>query len=121
MPLDEQLDPLVHGPSPADAAVLQETIERLLAPFSGRRREIIQLILEGCSATEIAEQKSARLATDQLPATSGRGTDPAGGLLPTSDVPTGKRNASSGFAFLSLLLVMQGVPDQNDERASGSG
>lgn len=56
VPLSQGSDPLVRGPTPEDAAVLQELIERLLAPFSGRRRRIVQLILEGCSIGEIAEQ-----------------------------------------------------------------
>jgi DNA-directed RNA polymerase specialized sigma24 family protein len=54
VPLDEQLDPLESGPSPQDAAVLSELVERLLAPFSDRRRRIVELILEGHPVHSIA-------------------------------------------------------------------
>lgn len=49
-------DPLELGPSPDDAAVLEELIERLLAPFSERRRRTLQMILEGHSVEQIAAE-----------------------------------------------------------------
>jgi RNA polymerase sigma-70 factor, ECF subfamily len=49
-------DPLEQGPSPDDAAAVKELIERLLEPFSDRRRRIIQLILEGCPVGQIAKE-----------------------------------------------------------------
>ena len=49
-------DPLEQGPSPDDAAVVKELIDRLLEPFSDRRRRIIQLILEGCPVCQIAKE-----------------------------------------------------------------
>ena len=55
-PLVEGLDPLEREPSPDDAAVVQDLIEQLLAPFSGRRRQIIELILQGEPVKSIAEQ-----------------------------------------------------------------
>ena len=49
-------DPLEQGPSPDDAAMVKELIDRLLEPFSERRRRIIQLILEGCPVGQIAKE-----------------------------------------------------------------
>lgn len=49
-------DPLEQGPSPDDAAAVKELIDRLLEPFSERRRQIIQLILEGCPVGQIAKE-----------------------------------------------------------------
>lgn len=49
-------DPLEQGPSPDDAAVVKELIDRLLEPFSDRRRRIIQLILEGSPVGQIAKE-----------------------------------------------------------------
>jgi len=49
-------DPLEQGPLPEDAAAVKELIERLLEPFSDRRRRIIELILEGCPVGEIAKE-----------------------------------------------------------------
>jgi len=49
-------DPLEQGPSPDDAAAIKELIDRLLEPFSERRRQIIQLILEGCPVGQIAKE-----------------------------------------------------------------
>jgi RNA polymerase sigma factor (sigma-70 family) len=49
-------DPLEQGPSPDDAATVKELIDRLLEPFSDRRRRIIQLILEGCPVGQIAQE-----------------------------------------------------------------
>ena len=54
--LTEGADPLELGPSPDDAAVLEELIERLLAPFSDRRRRTLQMILEGYSVEQIAAE-----------------------------------------------------------------
>ena len=55
-PLVAGLDPLEREPSPDDAAVVQDLIEQLLAPFSGRRRQIVELILQGEPVKSIAEQ-----------------------------------------------------------------
>ena len=55
-PLAEGLDPLEQGPTPEDAAVLQELIDQLLAPFSDRRRRTVELLLEGLPVHEIAVQ-----------------------------------------------------------------
>lgn len=56
--LTEGLDPLEHGPSPEDTAVIKELIERLLGRFSERprRHRIVQLLLEGFSVSEIASE-----------------------------------------------------------------
>jgi len=56
VPLGHQADPLESGPSPADAAELKELVNRLLEPFSERRRRILELILEGQPVGEIAAQ-----------------------------------------------------------------
>jgi RNA polymerase sigma factor (sigma-70 family) len=57
--LDQGDDPLEQGPSPQDAAVLRELIDRLLAPFSPRRRRIIEMILEGHQVQAIAREVGA--------------------------------------------------------------
>jgi RNA polymerase sigma factor (sigma-70 family) len=49
-------DPLERGPSPQDAAAVKELVDQLLAPFSERRRKIIELILEGESVGDIASK-----------------------------------------------------------------
>lgn len=46
---------LSREPSPEEAAVLQEVITDLLGRFSERRRRILELLLEGCSLTEVME------------------------------------------------------------------
>jgi RNA polymerase sigma-70 factor, ECF subfamily len=56
LPLDSANDPLEQGPSPQDAAAVKELVERLLEPFSERRRKIIELILEGEPVGHIATQ-----------------------------------------------------------------
>jgi RNA polymerase sigma-70 factor (ECF subfamily) len=56
IPLAAGGDPLEQGPSPDDAAAIKELIDRLLEPFSERRRRIIQLILEGSPVGEIAKE-----------------------------------------------------------------
>ena len=53
-PLTPGDDPLEQGPSPADALVLKELIENLLAPFSNRRRRTVEMILEGHTNRVIA-------------------------------------------------------------------
>ncbi|MCH8923647.1 MAG: sigma-70 family RNA polymerase sigma factor [Planctomycetes bacterium] len=55
-PLVEGLDPLERDPSPDDAAVVKDLIDQLLSPFSGRRRQIVELILQGEPVKSIAEQ-----------------------------------------------------------------
>ena len=58
-PLDAQRDPLETGPSPADVASLGDLVERLLEPFSDRRRRIIELILAGETVGRIAAEVGA--------------------------------------------------------------
>jgi len=55
-PLEGGPDPLETGPSPDDAAALADLVERLLAPFSERRRRIIELILTGQPVNQIAAE-----------------------------------------------------------------
>jgi eukaryotic-like serine/threonine-protein kinase len=57
--LDGQDDPLESGPSPQDVAAVKELVDRLLEPFSPRRRRIIELILEGQPVGQIAAQVGA--------------------------------------------------------------
>ena len=54
--LEGKNDPLERGPSPEDAAAVKELVEQLLAPFSDRRRKILERILEGESAVSIASE-----------------------------------------------------------------
>jgi RNA polymerase sigma factor (sigma-70 family) len=54
--LDDSMDPLEHGPTPEDTALVDEIIEKLLAEFSERRQQIIKLILEGRMVREIAAE-----------------------------------------------------------------
>lgn len=54
--LEGDYDPLERGPSPQDAAAVKELVDQLLAPFSERRRKIIELILEGESVGDIASK-----------------------------------------------------------------
>ncbi len=56
VPLDAEDDPLEQGPSPQDVAAVKELVDRLLAPFSDRRRKILELILEGRPVGEIAAE-----------------------------------------------------------------
>jgi DNA-directed RNA polymerase specialized sigma24 family protein len=56
VPLEADNDPLERGPSPQDAAAVKELIDQLLAPFSERRRKIIELILEGEAVGHIASE-----------------------------------------------------------------
>jgi RNA polymerase sigma factor (sigma-70 family) len=56
VPLSEAADPLEQEPSPEDAALAKDLIERLLAPFSDRRRQIVELILAGEPVGQIAAQ-----------------------------------------------------------------
>jgi DNA-directed RNA polymerase specialized sigma24 family protein len=58
-PLDGDRDPLESGPSPADVAALGDLVERLLEPFSDRRRRIIELILAGQPVRQIAADVGA--------------------------------------------------------------
>ncbi len=58
-PLDVQHDPLETGPSPDDVAALGDLVERLLEPFSDRRRRIIELILAGQPVRQIATDVGA--------------------------------------------------------------
>lgn len=57
--LDGQRDPLETGPSPGDVAALSDLVERLLEPFSDRRRRIIEQILAGHAVREIAAEVGA--------------------------------------------------------------
>ncbi len=52
-------DPLEIGPSAEDAVVLKDVVERLLAPFSDRRRRILEGILGGLPVRRIAEETGA--------------------------------------------------------------
>ncbi len=56
VPISDAADPLEKEPSPEDAAIAQDLIERLLAPFSERRRKIVELILAGEPVGQIAAQ-----------------------------------------------------------------
>src|SRR4051812_28751710 len=56
VPLEAQDDPLEQGPSPQDVVAVKELVDRLLEPFSDRRRKIIELILEGRPVGEIATE-----------------------------------------------------------------
>jgi DNA-directed RNA polymerase specialized sigma24 family protein len=58
-PFDAQHDPLETGPSPDDVAALGDLVERLLEPFSERRRRIIELILAGQPVRQIAADVGA--------------------------------------------------------------
>jgi RNA polymerase sigma-70 factor (ECF subfamily) len=49
-------DPLEQGPSPQDVAAVKELVDKLLEPFSDRRRQIIRLILEGQAVGKIAAE-----------------------------------------------------------------
>jgi RNA polymerase sigma-70 factor, ECF subfamily len=49
---------LAREPSPAEAAMLAETVEQLLGQQEGRDREIVSLRLQGYTAVEISEQLS---------------------------------------------------------------
>jgi len=53
----EGRDPSEPGLQPDDAICLQEAKEQLLAPFSRRRREIIEDLLAGESVAEIARRR----------------------------------------------------------------
>lgn len=55
-PLAAGSDPLENGPSAEDAVVLEDLIERLLKPFSERRRRILEGILAGQPVNRIALQ-----------------------------------------------------------------
>jgi RNA polymerase sigma factor (sigma-70 family) len=57
--LEGQDDPLENGPSPQDVAAVKELVDRLLEPFTPRRRRIIELILEGEAVGQIAQQVGA--------------------------------------------------------------
>jgi RNA polymerase sigma-70 factor (ECF subfamily) len=51
-----ELATISREPTPLEAAVLTETVERLLAGLEGREREIVSLCLQGHSVEEISEQ-----------------------------------------------------------------
>ena len=55
VPLQDR-DPLETGATPEDAMQLQELIEQLCEPFSGRRRAVIDHLLQGLSVAEVARQ-----------------------------------------------------------------
>jgi len=55
-PLEAGSDPLETGPSAEDAVVLEDLIQRLLEPFSERRRRILEGILAGQPVNQIALQ-----------------------------------------------------------------
>jgi DNA-directed RNA polymerase specialized sigma24 family protein len=63
VPLQAQDDPLEQGPSPQDVAAVKELVDRLLEPFSDRRRRIIELILEGQPVGQIAAEVGATQRT----------------------------------------------------------
>jgi RNA polymerase sigma-70 factor (ECF subfamily) len=50
------LDPLGREPTPLEAAVLNETVEQLLAGLDEEERPILELSLQGYSTREISEQ-----------------------------------------------------------------
>ena len=52
----EVIDPLERGPSPDHVIMMKDEREHLLEQFSGRRRRILEMILEGFGVKEIAEQ-----------------------------------------------------------------
>ncbi len=56
-------DPLESGPSPEDAAKLQEVIDELLQPFSPRRRQTIEYLLQDLPVDEIARLVGASKRT----------------------------------------------------------
>ncbi len=58
-PLETGRDPLESGPMPDDVAALGDLVERLLEPFSDRRRRIIELILAGQPVRQIAADVGA--------------------------------------------------------------
>ena len=47
---------LAREPTPAEAAMLAETVERLLRDLTQREREIVSLALQGCTASEISAE-----------------------------------------------------------------
>jgi RNA polymerase sigma-70 factor (ECF subfamily) len=47
---------MAREPSPEEAVVLAETVQRLLAPLASRDRHIVTATLQGCQAAEVAEQ-----------------------------------------------------------------
>jgi DNA-directed RNA polymerase specialized sigma24 family protein len=55
-PLEAGADPLESGPSAEDAVVLEDMVQRLLEPFSDRRRRILEGILAGQPVNQIAVQ-----------------------------------------------------------------
>jgi len=55
VPLQDR-DPLESGPTPEDTMQLQELIEQLCEPFGGRRRAVIDHLLQGLSVAEVARQ-----------------------------------------------------------------
>jgi len=54
--LENGRDPLIGDPTPEDAAIVEELIDKLLEPFSERRQQILRLILEGTPVKEIAAE-----------------------------------------------------------------
>jgi RNA polymerase sigma-70 factor (ECF subfamily) len=50
------LDPRAEEPSPSEAAMLTETVERLMNNLEGRHREILALSLQGYPPAEISAQ-----------------------------------------------------------------
>jgi RNA polymerase sigma-70 factor (ECF subfamily) len=64
-------EPVDPGPSPADAAALAETVERLLRRLGPPERAVVELSLQGYSAAEVAERlgrasRSVRRAREQV-------------------------------------------------------
>ena len=45
-----------HGPTPAEAAIMAETVEQLFASLKDRERQIVELHLQGYEVAEIQEQ-----------------------------------------------------------------
>ncbi len=53
---DSNWEAIARDPTPSEAAVLAETLERILGSLDGRDRTIVELLLQGCSAPEISAQ-----------------------------------------------------------------
>lgn len=47
---------LADDPTPAEAAMLSELVERLLSEFDAKHREIVTMSLQGCSVAEISAE-----------------------------------------------------------------
>ena len=56
--LDQEIAPeaVSHEPSPVDAAIFAEEVEAMFEPLDPLKAEMLQLSLEGCSTSEVAER-----------------------------------------------------------------